>query len=307
MSSIEKAVKKAAARQSDSPTGPVSPMDAASASRRTTVETAQHAERLRDETLSRDTPGDGVTSPPPKSMARLDVQALRAAGMLTPDGAESAIAEEFRHIKRPLLNNAFGRNAALVESGNLIMVTSAMPEEGKTFVTMNLAVSLAMELDKTVLLVDADFMKESATRLFHADRDVGLLNVIADPKISLEDAIVRTDMPKLSFLPAGRHRGKATEHFASDSMKRITQELASRYSDRIVLFDSPPLLATSEAVVLASLMGQIVMVVEAGKTTHGRVKEAIARIHEDKPIGMVLNKNKTTGGSGYYYGYYGYR
>jgi Mrp family chromosome partitioning ATPase len=74
-----------------------------------------------------------------------------------------------------------------------------------------------------------------------------------------------------------------------------------------VLFDSPPLLATSEAVVLASLMGQIVMVVEAGKTTHGRVKEAIARIHEDKPIGMVLNKNKTTGGSGYYYGYYGYR
>ena len=241
-----------------------------------------------------------------EEVARLNVAALQAAGMLTPDAGDSAIAEEFRHIKRPLLDNAFGRNAMLVDNGNVIMVTSALPEEGKTFVTMNLAVSFAMELDKTVLLVDADFMKESATRLFHAEKDVGLLNAIVDSGVRLEDVIQRTDVPKLSFLPAGRFRGKATELFASGKMRQITQELATRYEDRIILLDSPPLLATTEAVVLAGLMGQVVMVVEAGKTKQARVKEAIERIHPDKPVGMVLNKSRGASGSGYYYGYYGY-
>jgi receptor protein-tyrosine kinase len=225
-------------------------------------------------------------------------------GMLAPDDGETLIAEEFRRIKRPLLNNAFGTNASLVESGNLIMITSAIPNEGKTFVSTSLAVSIAMELDKTVLLVDTDVMKESATNLFHTETDLGLIDAIVDPNVSLGDIIISTDVPKLGLIPAGQLRGKATELLASDRMRDITEELAKRYDDRVILFDSPPLLATSEAGVLASLVGQIVMVIESGKTTQRQMADALTMLDQNKPIGLLLNKTKTSGGSGYYYGYY---
>ena len=239
-------------------------------------------------------------------VATFDIEQARSLGMLIPDETEGSIAEEFRRIKRPLINNAFGVNSALVENGNLIMVTSAIPAEGKTFVSVSLAISIAMELDKTVLLVDADVTKESATKLFKETKDPGLLDVIVQSEVRLEDVIVSTDIPKLSLLPAGQLRGRATELLASDSMRQIVQELASRYDDRVVVFDSPPLLVTSEAGVLASLMGQIVMVVEAEKTTQKRVAEAMALLDQNKPIGMVLNKSRTAERGGYYYGYYGY-
>jgi exopolysaccharide/PEP-CTERM locus tyrosine autokinase len=191
-----------------------------------------------------------------------------------------------------------------VEQGNLIMVTSAVPAEGKTFVSVSLAISIAMELDKTVLLVDSDVIKESTTKLFTETNAPGLLDVILKPEVLLEDVITPTDIPKLSLLPAGQLRGRATELLASGSMRKITQELASRYDDRVIVFDSPPLLATSEASVLASLMGQIIMVVEAEKTTQKRVSDAMAMLDQNKPIGMLLNKSRSSGQGGYYYGYY---
>ena len=237
-------------------------------------------------------------------VAVFDEDKARALGMLTPGDSEKSIAEQFRRIKRPLLNNAFGLESTLVENGNLIMVTSALPSEGKTFVSVSLAISIAMELDKTVLLVDADMVKESATQLFSKTEELGLLDVIVEPHVHLEDVIIPTDVPKLSLLPAGKLRAKATELLASGNMKQITQELASRYEDRVILFDSPPLLVTSESSVLASLMGQIVMVVEAEKTTQKRVADAVAMLDENKPIGMLLNKSRAADGEGYYYGYY---
>ena len=236
----------------------------------------------------------------------LDLDRLRAIGLLTPDAVEGSLAEDLRHVKRPLLNNAFGPSATLAENTNLVMVTSAVPGEGKTFMSISLAMSIAMEVDKTVLLVDGDFMKSTATLLFNEQTDIGLLDVIGDPRLDLADAIVRTDVPRLAFLPSGRRRGKATELLASNAMSQIVHELASRYNDRIVIFDSPPLLAASEASVLAGLMGQVVMVVEAEKTTQKNFKEALAGLDRDKPIGLVLNKSRTKPRAGSYYGYYGY-
>lgn len=231
---------------------------------------------------------------------------LKQMGMISIDGERSQIAEEYRLIKRPLLMNAFGQGAVPVKNGNMIMVTSSLPGEGKTFCSINLAISIAMELDRTVLLVDADVAKPSVLRYLGVKAEKGLLDVLRDPKLNIGDVLIKTNIENLSILPAGHTYKHATELLASEAMTSLIQEIANRYPDRIVIFDSPPLLATSEASVLASHMGQIVMVIEAEKTPQEAVKEAVARIEGAcDVIGTVLNKATSIPGTDYYYGNYG--
>lgn len=232
---------------------------------------------------------------------------LKQMGMISIDGERSQIAEEYRLIKRPLLMNAFGQGGtAPVQNGNMIMVTSSLPGEGKTFCSINLAMSIAMELDRTVLLVDADVAKPSVLRYLGVKAEHGLLDVLRDEKLNIGDVLIKTNVENLSILPAGRTYKQATELLASEAMTSLIREIADRYPDRIVIFDSPPLLATSEASVLASHMGQIVMVIEAEKTPQEAVKEAVARIEGAcDVIGTVLNKATPIPGTDYYYGNYG--
>jgi receptor protein-tyrosine kinase len=234
----------------------------------------------------------------------VDLARLKAAGFVTPDAERTEIAEEMRLIKRPLLTNALGQSADTVPRGNMIMVTSSLPGEGKTFCAINLALSIATEMDRTVLLVDADVAKPKLLQYLGIRAEKGLLDVLRD-SVSLPDVLLRTNIGKLTLLPPGKAYKHATELLASDAMDRLIEDLASRYSDRIVIFDSPPLLATSEASVLASHMGQIVMVVEADKTPQAAVREALAQIEDSGAvIGMLLNKTGGSKGGGYYgYGY----
>lgn len=236
---------------------------------------------------------------------KLDLIRLRAAGMITPDNARSQIAEEFRMIKRPLLKNAFGQGAALVKDGNLIMVTSAFPSEGKTFNAINLAMSIAMEMDNTVLLIDADVPRPSVTGYFGIESGPGLVDYLVGDHADLSQLMIKTDIPKLTLLPAGRRHHHSTELLASESMRTLMAELSQRYPDRVVIFDSPPLLATTEASVLASLMGQIVVVVESEKTTQDALKEALSLLDANKSINLILNKSRQSFGSDYYGAYYG--
>jgi exopolysaccharide/PEP-CTERM locus tyrosine autokinase len=234
----------------------------------------------------------------------IDLQRLREGGMIAPDGDKTPLAEEFRVIKRPLLKNAFGAGSS-IRNGNLIMVTSAFPREGKSFCAINLAMSIAMERDRTVLLVDADVARPSIPQKFGIAPDVGLMDVLLDSHVSLSDAIVRTNVNKLALLPAGRPHRQATELLASEAMANLLAELSERYSDRIVIFDSPPLLVTTEARTLAANMGQIVMVVESDNTTHEALREALSTIESCDVVGMVLNKGRRSN-PGDSYGYYGY-
>ena len=239
-------------------------------------------------------------------LVHLDLERLDSLGILTPERTRSHIAEELRIIKRPLLINAFQQGGKAIENGNLIMIASAMPGEGKTFTAANLAMSIAMELDRTVLLVDADVAKPSITRLFGIEAEIGLVDVLTDDAIQLSDALIRTDVPKLTILPAGARIHHSTEVLASDAMTRLAQELSQRYSDRVVIVDSPPLLVASQATVLARLVGQIVMVVEADKTPQHVVQDALECLDTNSLIGMVLNKTGQKLGTDYYgYGYYG--
>jgi len=250
---------------------------------------------------------DPAPANPPKRTQRsvvLDFERLRAMGMLVPDARRSQIKEEYRHIKRPLLMNAAGKGATLAEHANLIMVTSARPGEGKTFTACNLALSIAAERDRTVLLVDADVIKPAVAKTFGFEAGQGLVDMLIDERLDLADVLVDTNVPSLSVLPAGSTHHLSTELLASGNMAKLAAEMSGRYSDRIVIIDSPPLLVTTEASVLATLAGQIVMVVQASHTLQSQVQEALALLNPNQIVGFVLNKAQRVLGADYYgYGY----
>ncbi len=245
-----------------------------------------------------------------RPLLKLDEERLRQAGMVVPDSTRSKIKEEYRHIKRPLLMNAAGKGTSVLKHANLIMVTSSHPGEGKTFTAANLALSIAAERDKTVLLVDADVVRPSLGNLLGFSAEKGLVDHLIDPTLDVGDLLIKTELPTLTILPAGTPHHLSTELLASTAMQQLTNELSSRYSDRIVIFDSPPLLPTTESCVLAHLMGQIVIVVEAERTTRADVRESLERLGAlpETAVGFVLNKTRHEMDPGYYgYGYgYGY-
>ena len=234
----------------------------------------------------------------------VDRSALRAAGFLAPEDYERQLAEEYRRIKRPILANAFGGGAAVVPRGNLVMIASALSGEGKTHTCINLALSIAMEKERTVLLVDGDVAKPTISRVFGVEDHAGLLDVLEGEATGLDAALVRTDIPRLRLLPAGRPRPSATELLNSDRMGALCDELSARYPDRVVIFDSSPLLTTSESLAVAGSVGQVVLVVAAGITPRRAVRDALQQLDAEQPVNVVLNKDRRGGGGGYY-GYYG--
>lgn len=244
---------------------------------------------------------------PPSPQINLDLEAIAASGILVPNAVRSQLADEFRVIKRPLIANAMGRGTAPITNGNLIMVTSALPGEGKSFSAINLAISIAMELDNTVMLVDADVARPSVLNMLGLPPSKGLLDVLQDNSLDISGVLLRTNIEKLSILPSGTAHSRATELLASDAMIRLLDDMASRYSDRIIVFDSPPLLLTTESRVLATHMGQVLIVVNAENTVQSAVKQAIATIESCPVKMMVLNQLRAAKTDGYGYGYgYGY-
>lgn len=241
---------------------------------------------------------------PEQPVEKIDRARLKRHGLMRPEDERSQVAEQFRLVKRPVLANAFGKRK--VPGGNLIMLTSALPGEGKTYCSVNLALSIAMEMNRTVLLVDADVARPQIPNLFGVKAKTGLMDVLLNSNCDVGDALIKTDIPKLTLLPAGRRHKHATELLASEDMGALVKEIGERYSDRVVIFDSPPLLATSEAGVLASHMGQIIMVVEADRTAQAAVERSMDHLEGCGTVLTLLNKTGRFPGSGYEYGYYGY-
>ena len=233
----------------------------------------------------------------------IDLADLSARGFVTPHAPRSALADQYRVIKRPLIGNATGKGASLVDNGNLIMVTSSMPGEGKSYTSINLAMSIAMELDYTVMLVDADVAKPSVMKALGLKQAPGLLDLLLDENMQMSDVLLRTNVDKLSILPSGTPHPRATELLASDAMTRLVTDMGSRYKDRIIIFDSPPLLLTTESRVLATHMGQIVVVVQAEKPLQSQLNHALSTIESCPVKLMVLNQARSGGQESYGYGY----
>lgn len=238
----------------------------------------------------------------PAQVVRIDQSALRAAGLLPPEPQVRELAEQFRQLKRPLIASAMGRCSTRIPSGHLVMVASAVPCEGKTFTCINLAISMAFEKDTRVLLVDADVAKPQITRLLGLSSKPGLLDALRDSTLDIDSLILPTDIPGFSILPAGQPLEHTTEFLASARMQEIAQQIGERDRHRIALFDSPPLLLTTESPALAQALGQVLLVVRAGVTPQQSVLDAVERLGGNKPVAVTLNQSirMTREGSKFY-------
>ena len=300
-----------AAQQLDTapPAPPPPPRPLAAAPVRPVVEVAAPA-IPRASVLAPEKPGTRKPRPadPSRTSRRdeIDLDALREQGFILPDSPTTAIAEEFRIVKRQLLLNAMARGPNAIRNGNLILVCSSQPNEGKTFCAINLALSIASERDLTVMLIDADFAKPEILSTLGLEGGKGLLDLIIEPELDLADCLIRTNIENLSVLPAGRQHNLTTELLASDRMGDIVEDIAQRYPDRIIVIDSPPVLASSAAPVLAMHVGQTVYVVEAETTREAEVREGLGMLSSCPNIQLLLNKARFQPGGRRYGTYYGY-
>ena len=233
-----------------------------------------------------------------------DMAALQKIGLIVADDQKLQIENQYREIKRPLIAHAFGKRATQVTDGRLVMITSSIAGEGKTRTCINLAMSLGQELDYSVLLVDADVVKPHISEIFQVGDSLGLLDLLEDTSLDPNELILPTDVPGICVLPAGIPRSKSTELLSGSRMEDVIAQLLEGSSNRLIILDSPPLLETTEAKILATLAGQIFLVVKAGDTPQEAVQAALATVPEDKAINLILNQIREFQGAGKYsYGY----
>lgn len=266
------------------------------------------------EPLRHENPVNQMTPSAPRPMSVydgprviVDRDKLREAGFIVPDGPVTGISEEFRIIKRQLLLAAKGsEKVAPVRHGERILICSAHPDEGKTFCALNLALSIAAEKDNEVLLVDADFAKPSILSSLGLEGSKGLMDALADPELPVENCIIHTDIAGLAILPAGDQTNADTEYLASSRTEQVLNRLTQNNPNRIVIFDSPPALSASPASVLATHVGQVLMVVKADETTETALRDALSLMVGCEHIQLLLNGTKFSPTGRRFGSYYGY-
>lgn len=237
--------------------------------------------------------------------AVIDRALLSENGLLVPGAVVGALAEEFRLVKRQLLQTARAVRAVEGDRSRTVLVCSAKPNDGKTYCAINLAISMAAERDIEVLLVDADFAKPDVMKRLGLNEGPGLLDAIADPRIDINACVVRTDIPQLSLLSAGAKSNTDTELLASARTGELIEALLLANPKRLVIFDSPPALAASPASVLANHAGQVMLVVRADRTSEGDLREAVALLDGCEHIQLVLNAVTFAPGGRRFGSYYG--
>jgi len=254
------------------------------------TKTASQAQSPANETTSR-------------NMVEIDLKSLSDRNFVSMATERRLIYEEYRVIKRKLINNAFGGLSSTLKHANLILVTSSRPGEGKTFTSVNLALSIALEQDKTVLLVDADVLRPNVSRTLEINTPLGLTDYLSSNDVDASDIIYSTNVDRLKLITAGKPHHLSTELLASDKMVELVNEFASRYPDRIVIFDAPPLLGVNETAVLAGMCGQAVVVLEENKTKLNELDKALNLLPKELAVGFVINKAYYSRDKGYGYGY----
>ena len=242
-----------------------------------------------------------LRGPAPKSAKRmtLNMDALRTRGYLPEAATDRQFADHYRRIKQPLIDRAFSGGEGIGEP-LVIMITSALPGDGKTFTSINLALSMALERDFSVLLIDCDVAKRQVSDVVGLREETGLLNALVDDALDVESLIVQTDLRGLSILPAGRRVEAAAELLSSNRMQQIVANLSKRDPSRILLLDSPPLLITNEGRTLVKMARQIVLVVRAGYTPRQAVQEALGLFDPQQAGGIILNELQVSRLEGYY-------
>jgi protein-tyrosine kinase len=227
------------------------------------------------------------TSGPP-----VDVSAdwLEAAGLAPPERARRQHEAEFRSIRREILAASVAQQTAESRAiGPIVLVTSAMPGEGKSFTAVSLALSIASEGARDVLLVDGDVVRRSVSRALGADRRPGLIELLKDPHGSFLDLTLPTIVDRLHFLPAGKSAENSADLFSPGRVAQVFDAMKAALSGHIVIVDSPPIMLASDTQVLSDVAGQVLLVVRSGSTLQESVQNAASRIRKSIPVGVVLN------------------
>jgi protein-tyrosine kinase len=227
--------------------------------------------------------------PPPAGFAHIDLARLQEAGMVTPVGGRGRVLDEYRLIKRPIIRYAVSGTDSHDKRRNLVMVTSAQPDEGKTFTAICLAMSVVAEENVQVLLVDLDIHSQQLCRTLGIRDEMGLVNLLHGTTPSLSEVLVQTDVPRLTVLPAGSDHPLAHELLAGPKMRSLMGDISNRYRDGLVIFDTAPALVSTDTSVLAMNVGQVIMVVEANRTGRASVEEAVSLVNGCDQISFVLN------------------
>jgi receptor protein-tyrosine kinase len=272
-------------------------------------EPAPGAALLRDEEPARDRSPHHSPTPPQGRHVNVSPTTLAANGISLPSAGFVRTVEEFRIIKRHILANASRSPVGPGSDFNrVIMITSAKPGDGKTYTAINLALSLAFERDLKVLLVDADVYRQSMCGYLGIKVDVGWTDLLSDTSLTFPDVLLHTNIPNLSVLPAGKSQSEVPELLSSRKMGYMVTEMARRYPDRFIIFDTLPCLASSEPAILAGMVGQTVFVVAAHETSRDQVESSLRLINACPSVSLILNKaepmlTEQFGKYGYGYGY----
>ena len=234
-----------------------------------------------------------IRPPSPDELSRvptraiISMAALERAGMFDWQRGRRRILEEFRLAQQQLLRAV---SATTAPPGNLVLVTSARPGEGKSFIALNLACSIALQGDHEVLLIDCDPVRQSICQALGLTGAPGILDLAASPALDADEIILRTEVDNLCVLPIGSERGRSFELFASHDMTQLLHQLGRLEPQRVVILDAPPCLSTSDPAALAAAVGQILMVVQAEQTQREEVETALELLQACPSIMLVLNK-----------------
>jgi len=308
MSKIQKALDALRESKGDQTSGTGENGDVEFLLRRTRARKRVGSSASADET-GRMRPFDDSNETTPKHTVEIRISDLEKSGLSPNKEDREIIAQQFRRIKRPILQAAFEVDLPTGGNANIVLMASALPGAGKSFCVYNLAQSIAIERDVGAMLVDADVLKRGISQNFGLQDHIGLIDYLLDPTIELADILVATDVNDIVVIPAGRKHPQATELLASRRMQDLVALLSTQYQSRAVIFDTPPLLITNEAQVLAENMGQIVLVIEARVSSQESLIKALGLLDRQKPINAILNKSRNAAGEGYQsddYGYYPY-
>jgi Mrp family chromosome partitioning ATPase len=234
---------------------------------------------------------------------------LRDQGLIVPEGSVTGLLEEFRIIKRQLLLQSVELRGHANADGaaQRILICSPLPGEGKTYCSVNLALSMAAEKESEVLLVDADFAKPSVLSRLGMPGGAGLMDALTDPSLDVADLVLGTDIPGLWVLPAGNATNSDSEYLNSARTAAVLDRLTDGAPHRIIIFDSPPALAASPAAELAKYVGQAVLVARADSTSEGSLKDSISLLSSCPNIQLLLNASNFSPSGRRFGTYYGYR
>ena len=214
---------------------------------------------------------------------------------------KSFVAEQFRKLRTSIMEHSNSNPP------RCILITSSVLGEGKTITAANLAVSIAQGIHEHVLLIDADLRRPTLHKQLGLNPTPGLSDYLTGD-IELSHLLVKTSVPKLTFLPAGQVSDKPSELFSSNKMRNLIEEMRSRYENRYIVIDSTPIMSTSEPDILSRQVDGVIFIVRAGKTPREVIQRSLLNLDKKKILGIVFNdvELQTAGYPYSYYRYYSY-